>query len=248
MVNHEPFQAKGRLLDVLFQHRIEVLPLPFERVDLSIQEHLSVLYFLLSYESRSWDSLLIPSCGPSELVLSLLLLVLGILNFAVRLAVKNHLRPSVVFFENTHDVLVVEVGHRRGVHESAVLHAVLFEFLLLFFGDIESFEDLIVLELKTGFGRTILNNTQNLEVENRVLDEASISANVLIRDFWLANIAFVLDLDEINFDDESAHFDNMPDDIIRRHSLQQLNGVVRSKIVDFLINFPDDLQVWPEHL
>ena len=126
---------------------------------------------------------MIPSCGPSKLVLSLLLFVLRILNFAVRLAVKNHLRPSVVFFENTHDVLVVEVGRRRGVHESAVLHAVLFEFLLLFFGDIESFEDLVVLQLETGLGRSILNNAQNLEVENRVLDEASISTNVLICDF-----------------------------------------------------------------
>ena len=53
MVHHKSFQAQGRLFDVLFKHVVEVLPFSFEVVHLTVQEHFSVLYFLLSDESWS---------------------------------------------------------------------------------------------------------------------------------------------------------------------------------------------------
>lgn len=77
----------------------------------------------------------------------------------------------------------------------------------------------------------------------RVFDETSIPTHVLIIYFGFTNIAFVLDLDKVDLNYESTHFNNVPYDLIRRHSLKQLNTVVCRKIVYFLFDSTDDPQV-----
>lgn len=152
--------------------------------------------------------------GPAELVLSSLLFVLRVLNFAIRFAIENHLRPSVILFENADDIFVMEVSDTTRVHESAILQAIILELLLVLLRDAESFEDLIILKLQTGLRGAILNHTQHLQLKDRALYEAPVSANVFIADLRFANITFVLDLYEVDFDNEAAHLNDMPNDVV----------------------------------
>ena len=98
------------------------------------------------------------------MVLSGLLLVLGVLNFAIWFAIENHLGPSVILLEYTDDIFVMEVSDTTWVHESSVLQAIIFKLLLVLLRDTESLEHLIILELQTGFSSAILNHTQNLQL------------------------------------------------------------------------------------
>ena len=177
------------------------------------------------------------------MILSILLLFLRILDFAIRLAIENHLGPGIVFFEYADDVHMMEVRSARRVHKSAVLHAVFLEFLLIALRYIESFQDLVILKLKTGLCCAVLDHAKNLKIENWAHDEASISANILVADFSFAHIALELDLDKINLNNESANLDDMPDNVVRGHGLKELNSVVGCEVVHFLLNLSYDFEV-----
>jgi hypothetical protein len=151
---------------MLFHSLIEILSFSLEIVNFSIQEHFSIFDLLLSYESRPRNCFLVPgvlpSGGTSELVLVGLLLFHRVLNFAVRFAIKDHLRPSVILFENRNDVFVMEVLCRTWVHKCSVLQAIVFEFSLILLRDIKSFQNFIIFELQRGLGSTVLDHTKHL--------------------------------------------------------------------------------------
>ena len=153
------------------------------------------------------------------------------------------MRPGVVLLENTDDILIMEIRSARRVHKSAVLHAVVLEFLLITLRNVEGFQNFVILKLETGLGCSVLDHAKNLKVENWTLDETSISTNIFIADLSFAYIALELDLDEIDLNNESANLDNMPDNVVRGHSLQELNSVVGCKIVDFLFHLSNDFEI-----
>lgn len=99
-------------------------------------------------------------------------------------------------------------------HERAMLEAIVLELALVFFSDTEGLQTSFILKFQTGFGCTVLYQTQHLNKQVRVFDDASISANGLIADISATHLALVLNLDELDVGDEAEHFDDMANDLI----------------------------------
>lgn len=92
VVDHQSLETQHGLLNGLGL----ILAFPCKVVNLTIEENLCLLDLLLSDKSWPTHCLLvvahaIPSCSSPKLGLLLCFLVHVILNFAVRLAVKDHL-------------------------------------------------------------------------------------------------------------------------------------------------------------
>lgn len=65
-----------------------------------------------------------------------------------------------------------------------------------------------------------MNQTEHLQLENWVFDIASVTTDVLVRDLCLANVAPVLDLDEVDIYDKATDLYDVPDDVVARDGLQ----------------------------
>jgi hypothetical protein len=84
-----------------------------------------------------------------------------------------------------------------------VFQAVVFEPLQVAFSDTEGLNALLIFEFQIGFGRAILDQTEDLEDQLGVLNEATIATDLFILDLCLAHVTFVLDLDELDFNNEA---------------------------------------------
>ena len=101
MVHHERFETYHGLFDSLCLS----LSLSSEIINLTIKVYRGLLNLFLGDESWSTHGLLvvahaIAAGSSTELGLILGFFVHVILNLTVRLAVKDHLRPDVIFLEN----------------------------------------------------------------------------------------------------------------------------------------------------
>lgn len=76
-----------------------------------------------------------------------------------------------------------------------------------------------------------------------ILDDASIAADSFIGDLIAANLAPVLDLDELDVGDKAQHFDNMADDLVSGDRLNKLNLIVGLKVSHLILDLPNDLEV-----
>jgi hypothetical protein len=85
-----------------------------------------------------------------------------------------------------------------------VFQAVVFEPLQVAFGDTEGLNALLIFEFQIGFSSAILDQTEDLEDQLWVLNEATIATDLLVLDLCLAHVAFVLDLDKLNFNNEAV--------------------------------------------
>ena len=81
-----------------------------------------------------------------------------------------------------------------------------------------------------------MQEAEDLQVQHGVLDEAAIAAYVFVIYFRFADVAFVLDLYEIYLSNEATHLNDVADDTVRWHSLQQLNRIVCGEVVNFFFN------------
>lgn len=142
----------------------------------------------------------------------------------------------------------MEVLRAARVHERAILQTVLLTLLLIGHRDVECFDSSLVLQLQTGFGGAVLDHAEHLDEEKGLVDGAAISADVLVVDFLFAHVALVLNLDEVDLADESAHFYDVPDDVVRGHRLKQLHPIVECEVVHFLRHLSDHLEVRTEQL
>ena len=87
-----------------------------------------------------------------------------------------------------------------------------------------------------------------MEVQHWVLDEAPVAAHVFVIDLAFAHVALVLNFDEVDIDDEAAHFDDVPDDGIRGNRFEQLNAIVGSEVIYFFLHAPDHFEIVLEQL
>lgn len=170
-------------------------------------------------------------------------LILGILSLAVKLAVENHLRPSVVFFEAANDVIVVVVLRSTWVHECPILEAVVLELTLILVAHFERFQHLVILQLKTCLHCPVLYEAQNLKVQLRILYDAAVATDLLVRDIGLTNVTAVLDFYEVYVNNEAANLYHMSNDLIERHLLKKHNTIVGLEVIHLLNNFADDLEI-----
>ena len=92
------------------------------------------------------------------------------------------------------------------MNKCAILKTIVLKSLLISFLNFKCFYAFIILQLQTGLRGPILHLAEHLHIEQRILDEAAISADTqTLTDLGLANIALVLDLDELDICDDSAN-------------------------------------------
>lgn len=121
--------------------------------------------------------------------------------------------------------------------------AVIFELSLVIIWNVKSFQDLVIFEFETCFHSTILHKTENLNIEHRVLDDTAISADLLILNISFANIAAILNFNEVNVHNEAAYFDHVPNNLIKRYLLKQHNAVICFEVIYFFGYSADQFQI-----
>jgi len=65
---------------------------------------------------------------------------------------------------------------------------------------------------------------------------------LLVLGLCLADIALVLDLDEVDLDDDSTDLDNVSDDMVSLDGLQKGERGIRLEVTDLVFDFTDYLQ------
>jgi len=110
------------------------------------------------------------------------------------------------------------------VLERPKFQAILLKSLDLTCLDTEGFNTLIVLQFQRASRGPVLHYAKHLHDQNWVLDETSISADLLALCLRAAHVALVLDLDKVQVHYESAYFNNVSDDVI------SLNGFEESQL------------------
>jgi hypothetical protein len=89
------------------------------------------------------------------------------------------------------------------MHKHAILQTVVLELALVVLRHAERLEAPLIFELKTGLSRAILYQTEGLQLQNWVLDDAATATDGLVGEVGFAHLTLVLDLDELAFSDES---------------------------------------------
>jgi len=97
---------------------------------------------------------------------------------------------------------VIIVGGRR-IHKCAVPETVLLEAGLVLLSHSESLQSPFILQLQTGLAGSVLHQAEHLHVQLGVPDDAAIPAHVFIGNVSPADIALVLDLNELSVDDSA---------------------------------------------
>lgn len=87
-----------------------------------------------------------------------------------------------------------------------------------------------------------------MEEEVWVFDKATISTNIFIVDLRFTHVAFVLDFDEIDLNDEATDLDDMSNDVVWGYGFNQLDSIVGSKIIDLFFYTADQFEVGPKQL
>jgi hypothetical protein len=210
-----------------------------QEVNLAVEEDLFVLVLFLRNEAGLADCVLV-GLGTEARQSAL---VSRTLHLAVRLTIKDVLRPCVIFLEAGDDVTVHEVLHAGRIHELPKLHAIVLEAARLLFTEVECFQHFVVLELETSLHCAVLHEAEDLKIELRVLDEAAIPADLLARDVSFALVAPVLNLDKVDVDNKAANLDHVPDNRGRWNLLKQHDAVVCLKVVHFLDDAAEYLHV-----
>ena len=100
-----------------------------------------------------------------------------------------------------------------------------------------------IFKLKACFGCAVLHEAEHLDEKLRVLDYAPVSTNCLIRDVRAAHFTLILDLDELDVCDKSENLDHVPDDLVCRNGLDQLDLIIRLEISHLVLYLTNDLEV-----
>ena len=213
-------------------------------VDFTIQEDLTLFLLVLSDEGGLGDCFLIVwEASSLELVHLVLLLVSSTLNFAIELAVEDHLVPSVILLEASDDIIIVIVLSWWWIHESSILEAIVFKLSFILFTDVKCFQYFIIFKLKTGLHSSILDKTQNLKIKLWVFYDATISTNLFILNVSFANITSILNLNKVNVNDKSAYLNHMPDNLVEGNLLKQHDSIISFKIIHFINNSSNHLKI-----
>ena len=205
-------------------------------MQLAVEE--DFLLLVLDHEAGLADRVAIVA-----LLIVLLLVALFIGGLRVRFAVENHLLPRLEPLENVQHVLVLWIVRLTWAHKRPILQAIVLELSLVFLGDSEGLQAALVLELEASLSCAVLHEAEDLDEELRVLDYAAVPADSLVGDVGAADLALVLNLDELDVSDEAEHFDDVPDDLIRRDRLDKLYLVVGLEIGHLVSHLADDLEV-----
>ena len=91
----------------------------------------------------------------------------------------------------------------RWMHKHAILQTVVLELALVVLCHTERLEAPLIFELKAGLCCAILYQTEGLQLQNWVLDDAATATDGLVGEVRFAHLTLVLDLDELAFSDES---------------------------------------------
>ena len=97
---------------------------------------------------------------------------------------------------------MIIVGGRR-IHKCAVPEAVLLEASLILLSHSESLQSPFILQLQTGLAGSILHQAEHLHVQLGVPYDAAIPTHVFIGNVSPADIALVLDLNELSVDNSA---------------------------------------------
>lgn len=79
--------------------------------------------------------------------------------------------------------------------------------------------------------------------QNRVFDEAPVSAYLLILCLGLADITLVLNFDEVYLDDDSANLNDMSDDVVCVYSFKESQWCISLEITDLIFYLTNHLQI-----
>lgn len=131
----------------------------------------------------------------------------------------------------------------RWAHERTILQTIVLEHALIRLCDSEGLETPFVLQLETRLSRAILDGTEDLNEQARVLDDTATTTHLLILNVKMAVLALVLNLDKLDVGDEAKDFDDVADDLISRDRLDQLNLVARLEISHLILYLPNDLEI-----
>lgn len=178
-----------------------------------------------------------------ELIDLICLFVRAVLNFGVEFAVEDDLVPRIILLKASNNIIVMIVLYGTRIHERAILDAVLLKLSLVIFRDVESFQYFVIFEFKTCFHGSVLDKTKNLAIKLWIFNDAAISANLLVLNVGLADIAAILDLDEVDVDDEAADFYHVPDDLIKWHLFQKHNAIICFEVIYFFFDSADQFQI-----
>jgi len=225
-----------------FLHEPALLAVPHGfllHLELAIEENF--LLFVLDNEGWLTDGGAIP--GLAHRCRVLLLVTLLVCGFSVRLAIEDHLLPSFESFEDVEDVFVHGVMRLGRAHKSAELQAVVFEHALVRLRHPERLQASLILEFQTGLSCAVLHRAQDLNQQSRVLDHATTATDLLIGDVSVAVLALVLDLDELDVCDEAKHLDHMPDDLIRRDRLNQLDLIISLEVCHLVLHLANYFEI-----
>ena len=205
-------------------------------LELAVEEDL--LLFVLDHEAGLADRVAVIA-----LLIVLLLVALFISSLGIWLAIEDHLLPRLEPLKDVKHILVLRVMRLAWAHESSVSEAIVLELALVLLSYSESLQAALILEFKTSLGCAILHQAENLDEEPRVLNDAPVPTDGLIGDIRVADFTFVLNLNELDVSDEPKHLDYVPDNLISRNRLDQLDLVVRLEVSHLVLDLTDDLEV-----
>ena len=84
---------------------------------------------------------------------------------------------------------------------------------------------------------------EHLDQQPRILDNAPVPADGLVGDIRVADLALVLDLDELDVSNEAKYFDYMSNDLVGWDCLDQLDLIVGLEVSHLISDLPNDLEV-----
>ena len=129
--------------------------------------------------------------------------------------------------------------------EGPILHAVVLEQPLLLLCHFERLDHSLILKFQRCLCSPVLDKAQGLQIELRIVDEASTSADGLIGKVIVALVALVVDLNELNFSYEAKDFYNVAHNVISGYGLDELYGVVRLEVCHsgHVLNLSNDFEI-----
>ena len=203
MINLQTLKTQISFFNVFIRVTILLIRSTFSHhgIYLTVKENFNFFFAIVCNETRFRNGLLvviIPSTGgSSKLILCFGFFVHAVLNFTVRFAIKNHLVPGIVLFENVYDVFVMKILGRTWIHKRSILQTIILTPLLISFTDIKCLKHIIILQFKTRLSRSVLYKAQHLQIKTWIFDKATVTTNVFICNFCFANVTFILNFNEI---------------------------------------------------
>lgn len=96
-----------------------------------------------------------------------------------------------------------------------------------------------VFQLERGLSRAILYVAKHLHLKDCFLDQAAIPTDLLVLHICAAHVTLELNLDKLRLHNEPQHFDDVPDDLVRRNCLNQTYRVLGLEVSDGVLDVAD---------